>query len=199
MPADIAPSPITQTTLLSRPIISRATAMPRPAEIEVDERAAPNGSYSLSARLVTPESRPPCLVVRLRRRRLPGFLCGELWWPTSQIKRSRGVSKTWCNATVSSTTPRPAPKCPPVLDTALMRSCRNSSAISRSRSGSNRRRSSGVRIWLRSGVLDGSYKGFLPADAQELVTAHSQGGDEARDTRRDTAALKPPSEKKQFT
>jgi hypothetical protein len=27
---------------------SRATAMPRPAEIEVEECAAPNGSYSLS-------------------------------------------------------------------------------------------------------------------------------------------------------
>ena len=32
--------------------------MPRPAEIEVEECAAPNGSYSLSARLVKPD-RPP--------------------------------------------------------------------------------------------------------------------------------------------
>jgi hypothetical protein len=32
--------------------------MPSAAEIEVDEWAAPNGSYSLSARLVKPE-RPP--------------------------------------------------------------------------------------------------------------------------------------------
>ena len=33
--------------------------MPRPAEIEVEECAAPNGSYSLSARLVKPDSPPP--------------------------------------------------------------------------------------------------------------------------------------------
>ena len=38
-----------------RPSRSRATAMPRPAEIEVEEWAAPNGSYSLSARLVKPD------------------------------------------------------------------------------------------------------------------------------------------------
>ena len=42
MPADIAPSPMTQTTLCDSPGRSRATAMPRPAEIEVDECAAPN-------------------------------------------------------------------------------------------------------------------------------------------------------------
>src|SRR6267154_394160 len=41
MPADIAPSPMTQMTLLLRPSILLATAMPRPAEIEVDEWAAP--------------------------------------------------------------------------------------------------------------------------------------------------------------
>src|SRR5438270_400792 len=34
MPADMAPSPMTQTTLLARPLRSRATAMPRPADIE---------------------------------------------------------------------------------------------------------------------------------------------------------------------
>ena len=44
MPADIAPSPITAMTLLSPPERSRATAMPRLAEIEVEECAAPNGS-----------------------------------------------------------------------------------------------------------------------------------------------------------
>ena len=55
MPAVIAPSPITAITLLSPPERSRATAMPRPAEIDVEECAAPNGSYSLSARLVKPE------------------------------------------------------------------------------------------------------------------------------------------------
>ena len=51
MPADIAPSPMTAMTLFLPPCRSRATAMPRPAEIEVEECAAPNGSYSLSAAL----------------------------------------------------------------------------------------------------------------------------------------------------
>ena len=41
-------------TLFFSPFRSRATAKPRPAEIEVEECAAPNGSYSLSARLVKP-------------------------------------------------------------------------------------------------------------------------------------------------
>jgi hypothetical protein len=58
MPADIAPSPITAMTLFFPPARSRPTAMPSPAEIEVEEWAAPNGSYSLSARRVKPE-RPP--------------------------------------------------------------------------------------------------------------------------------------------
>ena len=51
MPADMAPSPMTAMTLLLPPLRSRATAMPRPAEIEVEECAAPNGSYSLSRAL----------------------------------------------------------------------------------------------------------------------------------------------------
>ena len=50
MPALIAPSPITAITWLLPPARSRATAMPSPAEIEVEEWAAPNGSYSLSLR-----------------------------------------------------------------------------------------------------------------------------------------------------
>ncbi len=76
MPADIAPSPITAMTLLLPPLRSRATAMPSPAEIEVEECAAPNGSYSLSARLVKPESPPPMRSVRMRSRRPVRILCG---------------------------------------------------------------------------------------------------------------------------
>ncbi len=76
MPADIAPSPITAMTLLLPPARSRATAMPRPAEIEVEECAAPNGSYSLSARLVKPERPPPLRSVRMRSRRPVRILCG---------------------------------------------------------------------------------------------------------------------------
>jgi hypothetical protein len=76
MPADIAPSPITAMTLLDLAAKSRATAMPTAAEIDVDECAAPNGSYSLSARLVKPESPPPCRSVRMRSRRPVRILCG---------------------------------------------------------------------------------------------------------------------------
>ena len=76
MPADIAPSPMTATTLLSPPSRSRATAMPSAAEIEVDACAAPNGSYSLSARRVKPESPPGWRSVRMRSRRPVRILCG---------------------------------------------------------------------------------------------------------------------------
>ena len=54
MPPDMAPSPMTQMTLRDSPWRPVATAMPSPAEIEVDECAAPKGSYSLSVRLVKP-------------------------------------------------------------------------------------------------------------------------------------------------
>src|SRR5581483_3524612 len=59
MPALIAPSPMTAMTSRRSPLKSRATAMPSPAEIEVELCAAPNGSYSLSDRLVKPLSPPP--------------------------------------------------------------------------------------------------------------------------------------------
>src|SRR3972149_6354143 len=59
MPALMAPSPITATTLCVLPPRSRATAMPSPAEIEVEEGPAPNASYSLSARLRRAGPAPP--------------------------------------------------------------------------------------------------------------------------------------------
>ena len=59
MPADIAPSPITAIALPGLPASLLAIAKPSAAEIEVDECAAPNGSYSLSLRLVKPDSPPP--------------------------------------------------------------------------------------------------------------------------------------------
>ena len=55
----MAPSPMTQTTLCFLPARSRATAMPSPAEIEVEEWPAPNVSYSLSSRLQKPDRPPP--------------------------------------------------------------------------------------------------------------------------------------------
>ena len=54
---------------------------------------------------------------------------------------------------VSSTTPSPAPRCPPVTETASIVSCRNSSASWRSWLGSSWRRWAGVLIRSRSGVL----------------------------------------------
>ena len=45
--------------------------MPSPAEIDVEECAAPNGSYSLSARRVKPDRPPAWRSVRMRSRR-PG-------------------------------------------------------------------------------------------------------------------------------
>ena len=76
MPALIAPSPITAITLRLRPCSSLATAMPRPAEIEVELWAAPNGSYSDSERLVKPLRPPPWRMVRMRSRRPVRILCG---------------------------------------------------------------------------------------------------------------------------
>ncbi len=76
IPALIAPSPITAMTWFFSPFKSRATAMPRPDEIEVELCAAPNGSYSLSDRRVKPDNPPPCRNVRMRFRRPVRILCG---------------------------------------------------------------------------------------------------------------------------
>ena len=50
--------------------------MPSPAEIEVEEWAAPNGSYSLSLRRVKPDRPPSWRSVRMRLRRPVTILCG---------------------------------------------------------------------------------------------------------------------------
>src|SRR5436305_4209906 len=50
------------------------------------------------------------------------------WWLTSKTNRSRGVSKTRCNAMVSSTTPRFGPRWPPVCESTLINSSRTSCA-----------------------------------------------------------------------
>ena len=46
------------------------------ADTDVPACAAPNGSYSLSSRLVKPERPPPCLRVRMRLRRPVSILWG---------------------------------------------------------------------------------------------------------------------------
>ena len=76
MPADIEPSPITAIALPGLPVILLATAKPKAAEIDVELCAAPNGSYSLSVRLVKPDSPPPVRNVRIRSRRPVMILCG---------------------------------------------------------------------------------------------------------------------------
>ena len=63
MPALIAPSPITATTLSDLFESLLASAIPNAEDIEVELWAAPNVSYSLSVLFVKPESPPPCLKV----------------------------------------------------------------------------------------------------------------------------------------
>ena len=76
MPADIAPSPITAIALPGRLASLLAIAKPSAAEMDVDECAAPNGSYSLSLRLVKPDRPPPWRSVLMRSRRPVRILCG---------------------------------------------------------------------------------------------------------------------------
>ena len=81
MPAVIAPSPITATTLrgASPPsFFSRwlAMAMPSAAEIEVDEWPTPKVSYSLSSRRGNGARPSFFLIVVIRSRRPVSILCG---------------------------------------------------------------------------------------------------------------------------
>ena len=59
IPALMAPSPITATTLFLSFESFFAVAIPKVDDIEVELCAAPNGSYSLSALLVKPDNPPP--------------------------------------------------------------------------------------------------------------------------------------------
>jgi len=76
MPALIAPSPMTAMTWLSFAVRVEATAMPSPAEMEVEEWPAPKGSYSLSLRLVKPDRPPPLRRVSILSLRPVRILCG---------------------------------------------------------------------------------------------------------------------------
>mmetsp|Transcript_37939 Transcript_37939/g.72700 ORF Transcript_37939/g.72700 Transcript_37939/m.72700 type:complete len:206 (-) Transcript_37939:373-990(-) len=117
MPPVMAPSPMTAMTLFLAPLMSRPTAMPSPALIEVDEWPAPKGSYSDSERLVNGVKPSVMRRVFICSRRPVRILWGYAWWPTSQMILSSGRLKTLCSATVSSITPRLEPRCPPVLHT----------------------------------------------------------------------------------
>ncbi len=75
MPALIAPSPITATTLRFSPFSRAAIAMPSAAEIEVDECAVPKVSYSLSSRRGKPLMPPSWRRLGMRSRRPVRILC----------------------------------------------------------------------------------------------------------------------------
>ena len=75
MPALIAPSPITATTRRDSPLRRAAAAMPSAAEIDVDECAVPNVSYSLSLRFGKPEGPPDCRSFASASRRPVSALC----------------------------------------------------------------------------------------------------------------------------
>ena len=75
MPALIAPSPITATTLRLSPLRFAAIAMPSAAEIDVDECAVPKVSYSLSVRRGKPDGPPAIRSRPIAARRPVRILC----------------------------------------------------------------------------------------------------------------------------
>ena len=75
MPALIAPSPITATTCRASPFSFAATAMPSAAEIDVDECAVPNVSYSDSLRRGKPDGPSHCRSFAIASRRPVSTLC----------------------------------------------------------------------------------------------------------------------------
>jgi len=76
MPAVMAPSPMTATAWRDSPFCRAARAMPRAAEMLVDECAVPKVSYSLSSRRGKPDSPPSWRSVFMRSRRPVRILCG---------------------------------------------------------------------------------------------------------------------------
>ncbi len=76
MPAVIAPSPITATTLRWSPLRCAAMAMPSAAEIDVEEWPTPKVSYSLSSRFGNGATPSFFLTVVMRSRRPVRILCG---------------------------------------------------------------------------------------------------------------------------
>ncbi|MOA17839.1 hypothetical protein D3C78_1381080 [compost metagenome] len=76
MPAVIAPSPMMATARRSSPLRLAARAMPRAAEMLVDECAVPNVSYSLSLRSGKPDRPPSWRRLGMRSRRPVRILWG---------------------------------------------------------------------------------------------------------------------------
>src|SRR3546814_15730244 len=113
MPADIDPSPITAIARPGSSFNLFATAKPSGALIEVDECAAPNGSYSLSLRLVKPARPPPWPSVRLRSRTPVDLLCGSPGCPTSTPHFSPGGPQPSRRLQACHPPPHPPPPPPP--------------------------------------------------------------------------------------
>jgi hypothetical protein len=94
IPALIAPSPMIAIECRLDAWLRAATAMPSAAEIEGEEWAVPNVSYSLSERRGKPDMPPYWRNRAMPSRRPVRILCAYVWWPTSHTRRSSGVSKT---------------------------------------------------------------------------------------------------------
>ena len=76
MPALMAPSPMMAMQLRSSPFCLAAIAIPKAAEIDVDECAVPKVSYSLSSRRGKPDKPPNCRKLLMRARLPVKILCG---------------------------------------------------------------------------------------------------------------------------
>ena len=76
MPADIAPSPITAMAWRFSPLSLAPAAMPSAAEMDVEECAVPNASYTDSSRFGKPDRPSAWRRVGMRSRRPVRILCG---------------------------------------------------------------------------------------------------------------------------
>ncbi len=131
--------------------------MPSPAEIEVEEWAAPNGSYSLSARRVKPDRPPSWRSVRMRLAPAGEDLVRiGLVADVPDQPVVRRVEHVMQRRRSARSTPSPAPRCPPVTDTAEIVSwpaVPSASLLAPARPGSSPDDRRGRRIVSRRGVL----------------------------------------------
>src|SRR6267378_6606483 len=111
-------------------------------------------SCSLSVRFGYPLMPPSFRSLANPSRGRVSSLWTYAWWPVSQRRRSLGLSNTRWSARVSSTTPRLGPRWPPVLETVATRNWRISSARARNSESLMERRSAGLMIRSRTGVLE---------------------------------------------
>src|SRR5699024_1857332 len=96
---------------------------------------------------------------------------------TSKRRESRGESNTRCNASVSSTTPRFGPRCPPAAETLSMRNSRISADSSASSSCAIALRSSGPRRDSSSATLHLTCPCVLRPSSVRRTTRSVPGGE----------------------